>query len=186
MNASITGSIVLVSAFVPLKGGHHQREAVLAGEQSDGDLRLQAAFLRVPRLAEPITFVGLEVQGGHVEEHQARRSQPGVCGAGHRNPPPPGILRIHRQAPLHGPVRRRRDPGLLQHPQRIQPANRLDDPGHHQVPEHLIAAGRLVKTEDLPGMLQRIEQAIHPRCRDRQRPAASPFPGRLGRLRAQV
>jgi site-specific DNA recombinase len=48
---------------VAFKGGHHEREPGLVGEQADGDLRLQAALLGEPALAEPVTFIGLEIQG---------------------------------------------------------------------------------------------------------------------------
>ena len=68
--------MVVVSARVALERLHHQREPGRVGQQADGDLRLQAAFLGEPRLAEPVTGVGLEVQRGHVVEHQRRRAQP--------------------------------------------------------------------------------------------------------------
>jgi hypothetical protein len=41
----------------------------------------------------------------------------------------PGVLREHRQAAPQGPVRERRDACLLQHPQAVELADRLDDPG---------------------------------------------------------
>jgi|SRR6516225_1020098 len=100
---------------------------------------------------------------------QARRAQPGMCGAGRGDLLPPVFPGIYRKAPLHGPVRRRRDSGLLQRPQRIQLADWLVDPGQHQVPEHLIAASGPVKAKDPRGPLQRIEQAVRPRCGNRQR-----------------
>jgi hypothetical protein len=40
-------------------------------------------------LAEAVAPVGLEVQSGHVVEDQRRRAQPGVRGAGLREPLPP-------------------------------------------------------------------------------------------------
>ena len=48
-------------------------------------------------------------------------------------------------------------------------------------PEHLIAAGGAVEPQHPVGMLQRIEQAVHPGGGDRQRPARA-----LRRLQAQV
>jgi hypothetical protein len=51
---------------VPLKGADHERKPVLPGEQAYGDLRLQPPFLGEPGLAEPVTLVGLEIQGAHV------------------------------------------------------------------------------------------------------------------------
>jgi hypothetical protein len=52
--------------FVAFEGGHHQREAVGAGEQADGDLWFQTAFLGEPRFAEPVALVSLEIQRGYV------------------------------------------------------------------------------------------------------------------------
>ena len=83
---------------VPLEGGDHQREPVLAGQQADGDLRFQAAFPGEPGLTEPVTLVGLEIEGAHVVEDQAGRAEPGVRGAGRRQPLPPGLFRIGGQA----------------------------------------------------------------------------------------
>ena len=138
MNDSMTGSIVLVSALLPFERGDHEREPVLAGEQADGDLRLQPPLLGEARLAEPVAGVGLEIQRGHVVKDQAGRAQAGVRGAGRGQPLPPRLLRIGRQAPLDRRIRRRRDPGFLQDPQAVQLADRLDDPGQHQMAEHLI------------------------------------------------
>ena len=63
---------------VTLESVDHQRKTGRVGEQADGDLRLQTAFLREPRLAEPVTSIDLKVESGHIVEHQARRSQPGL------------------------------------------------------------------------------------------------------------
>ena len=65
-------------------------------EEPDGDLRLQAAFLREPRLAEPVTLIGLEIQGGHVVEHQRRRPQPHMTGEPGRELASPRVLGIDR------------------------------------------------------------------------------------------
>jgi hypothetical protein len=82
MNFSMTGSMVLVSALFPSKAETNEREPVLAGQQADRDLRLQPPLLGEPRLAEPVAPVGLEVERGHVVEHEAGRAEPGVRGAG--------------------------------------------------------------------------------------------------------
>ena len=66
---------------VALERLHRQREPRRVGEQPDGDLRLQAAFLGKSGLAEPVTGIGFEVQRGDVVEHQRRRTQPGMGGA---------------------------------------------------------------------------------------------------------
>ena len=47
---------------VALERVHHQREPARVGQQPDGDLRLQPAFLGEPGLAEPVALIGLEVQ----------------------------------------------------------------------------------------------------------------------------
>jgi len=71
-------------------------------------------------------------------------------------------------------------PGLLQHPQRVQLADRLDDPRQHQLSEHLITAAGLVKAQDPAGMLQGTGQAAHPRGgkpATARRPRQYPGPG---------
>jgi hypothetical protein len=151
----------------------HEREAVLTGEQADRDLRLQPPLLGEPRLPEPVPGIGLEIQRADVEEHKARRSQPDVRRARRGDLLPPGVLRISRQPPLQRGIRRRRHPGLLQHPQRVQLAGRLDDPRQHQVPEHPIAAGSPGEAQHVIAAHQGIKQHAHPRGRDRQRPAAA-------------
>ena len=140
MNDSMTGSIVLVSALFPsnaetISGNPSwpvSRPMVICGSSRRS--------LENPRLAEPVALVGLEVQRGHVVEDQAGRAEPGVRGAGRGQLLPPRLLRIGGQAPLERRIRRRREPGLLQHPQAVELAGRLDDPRQHQLTEHLIPA----------------------------------------------
>jgi hypothetical protein len=116
---------------VPLEGGDHGEKPVLPGEQRDGDLRLQPPLLGESRLAKTVAPIGLEVERGHVVEHQAGRAEPGVGRAGHRQPLPPRLPRVLRQPALDRRVRRRRDPGLLKDPQAVELAYRLDEPGQH-------------------------------------------------------
>ena len=150
---------------------HGQGEAVGTGEQPDGDLRLQPALLGEPGLAESVALIGLEVQGRDVVEHEGRPAQPGMRRARGGQLLPERLLRIDRQAPLERRIRRRRDTGFLQHPQRVELAGRLDDPRQHQLLEGLIAAAGPVKAQHPERMPQRVQQAAHPRRRDRQRPA---------------
>ena len=156
---------------VALEGADHEREPVAASEQADGDLRLQPPFLGEPALAEPVTLIGLEIQSGDVVEDQAGRAQPGMRGTRSGDLLPPRVLRIGRQPPLERGIRRRRNPGLLQHPQRVQLADRLDDPRQHQLAEHLVPARRPPEPQHVIAAAQPVEQAPHPRGRDRQRPA---------------
>jgi hypothetical protein len=95
-----------------------------------------------------------------------------VRGASLRQPLPPLLLRIGRQAPLDGPVGDRRDPCLFQDPQAVQLADRLDDPGQHQVPEDLVRARGVLEPQHVVSVLQCVQQVPHPRGRDRQRAAA--------------
>jgi hypothetical protein len=74
----MTGSIVAVSAFVALERLDRQREPGGIGQQPEGDLRFQSAFLGESGLTKPITGIGFEVQRRDVEEHQAGRPQSGV------------------------------------------------------------------------------------------------------------
>ena len=154
MNASMTGSIVLVSALFPSNADTMSGNPSGAGEQADGDLRLQPPLLGEPALPEPVSRIGLEIQGGHVVEHQARRAQPRVRGAGRGDLLPPRVLRERAQPPRHGPVRDRRDAGFLQHPRAVELADRLDDPGQHQLEEHLVPARRLVEPQHPVAVLQ--------------------------------
>jgi len=154
---------------VALERIDHQREPGGVGEQPDHNLRVQAAFLTEPRLTEPITSISLEIESGHVVEHQAGRAQPGMRGAGRGQRAPPRLGREHRQPPLHRRIRRGSDARLGQHPQRIELAGRLDDPRQHQRLEHLITVGRRIEPEHLIPAGQRVPQVPHPRRRDRQR-----------------
>ena len=44
-------------------------------------------------------------------------------------------------------LRGRRDARLLQHPQAVELAGRLDDPGQHQAANNLVPAGRVLEAE---------------------------------------
>lgn len=119
---------------------------------------------------------------------RTRRSAPGwpgragVRGAGGREPLPPLLLRIGRQAPLQGAVGRRRHPRLLKNPQGVQLARRLDDPGQHQVPEDLVPARRVFEPQHPVGALQGVNQVAHPQGSDRQRPGRRRTARRIRRV----
>jgi hypothetical protein len=65
---------------VALERGHHERETGLVSQQADGDLWLQPPLLGEAAFAEPVSLAGLEIQGGAVIRHQARRPRP-ACPA---------------------------------------------------------------------------------------------------------
>ena len=136
---------------VALERRHGQREPGRVGEQPEGDLRVHAAFLGEPGLAESVTGIGFEIQGAHVVEHQRRRTQPGMLGARRRQCLTEGIFGEVRQPPGQQSGRTPFDTGLCQHPQRVGLAGRLDDAGQRQVPEHLVTTGRAVQAEHLVG-----------------------------------
>ena len=71
LNALMTGTMVAVSALLPSKGCHGQREPGRIGQQAKGDLRFQPALFGEAGLAEPITGIGLEMTGC------SRRKAPG-------------------------------------------------------------------------------------------------------------
>jgi len=166
---------------VAFKGADHQRKPAGVGEQADGDLRLQAAFLGESRLAEPVAGIGLEVQGADVVKDQAGRAEPGMRRARRRQLLAPGVPGIDPQPPIHRGIGGRGGAGLFQHAGAVQLAGRLDDPRQHQVAEHLVPARRLLQPQNGIAAGQGIPQMPHPRGRDRLR-----APGVSIRLQAQI
>jgi hypothetical protein len=128
MNAVITGEHRIGLGLIALKRLDHQREPGGIGQQPHGDLRLQATFLGEPRLPEPVPGTGLEIQGRHVIQHQRRRPQRRMRGAGRGEPAAPGVAGVGRQATVEGGIRHRVHAGFFQHPKRVLLAGRLDDP----------------------------------------------------------
>ena len=55
---------------VALEAADLEREAAPVDQQPDHDLRVDAAFLGVADLAQVVFLLGLEVERGHVVEHQ--------------------------------------------------------------------------------------------------------------------
>jgi hypothetical protein len=111
---------------VALERVHHQREPARVGEQADGDLWFQASLLAEPGFAEPVTLVGLEVQGADVVEHQRRRPQADVLGTRRRQPLAPLVGGVHRQPPGDRAIGRGGHAHLVDDPYRVGLAGRLD------------------------------------------------------------
>jgi len=102
-------------------------------------LRIDPAFLGVADLAQPVLVLRLEIERGHVVEHE--RDVPAGHHVAEAQPgetvPVVPIEAAAQRALARGQARR--DPAhLCQHPVHIQQAGRLDHPGDHQVTEHLI------------------------------------------------
>jgi len=100
--------------------------------------------------------------------------------AGRRDLAPPRLLGIDGKAALERRIRRAGQPGLIQHPQAVGLADRLDDPRQHQAAEHPIRAAGLAEAQHIVSLRQGIEQTAHLRRDDRQRPASR------SRIQAQV
>src|SRR6478735_256719 len=71
MNACSVGSMVAVSALLPSNASTREREPGRVCQQSDLDLRLEAAFLGEPGFAEPVTSIVLEVERRHLIQDKA-------------------------------------------------------------------------------------------------------------------
>lgn len=183
MNARIVGSMVAVSARLPSNASTASGNPEASVSRPMGDLRLEAPLLGEARLAEPVAGVGLEVQGGHVVQHQRRRPELGVPGARRRQLLPPRRLRILRQPPLERGIRRRGDAGLFKNADRVQLGSRIDDPGQHQLREHRVPTRGLIEPQRAIRAGQRVDQMPHQRGGDRQRPAHD---RRRGHVKAQV
>ena len=155
--------------FVALEGLHPQGKAGGVGEQSDRDLRIQAAFLGESGLAESVTGISFEVQRRHVVKHQSRRTQRGVSRARSRKRLLELRFGIHRQPTVQCRIRGAGYAGLVENSQRVSLAGGLDDPRQHQLSEHLIPVGGLVEAQQVVGTAQRVPQLRRARGGDRQR-----------------
>jgi hypothetical protein len=112
--------------------------------------------LLIGDLAQLVLTLGLEVQRGHVVEHD--RQAPvaggaGVAGLGDHGPVVAldhSLEAAHERHPVRG-----RDPELGQNPDCVELAGRLGHPGQHQLPERLVAEpvqpeGVVQAGQDLP------------------------------------
>ncbi len=154
---------------VALEAADLEGEPAPVDQQPDHDLGVHAAFLGVADLAQLVLVLGLEVQRGHVVQHQGQI--PGhrgvrVAGCGERVPVP--ALLGPGQRPEHGPQRGMLDADLVQHPDRVGLARGLDDPGQHQLLERLIGDG--VEPEPVVHPLEHPPQQRRALPRDHSRP----------------
>ena len=154
---------------VALERGHGQREPGGIAQQAQRDLRIQSAFFREARFAEPIASVGFEVKRRHVIKHQTGRSQLCVDSARGRKCLPERWFGEQRKAAVQRRVRHRDHPSLLDHAQRVGLTGRLDDPRQHQLPKRLVPVGSCGEPELVVGRTQRIPQQRRLRRGDRQR-----------------
>jgi hypothetical protein len=84
MNDSMVGIIVVVTALFPSNDSTINGKPVASVSSPTVICGLQPAFLGEPGFTEPVPLVGLEVQRGHVIQHQRRRPQRGVPRARRR------------------------------------------------------------------------------------------------------
>jgi hypothetical protein len=154
---------------VALEGLHGQREPRGIGQQSEGDLRLEAAFLGKAGFAEPVTGICFEVQRRDVEEHQRRRPEPGAPRAGRGQRLAPLRFGVGGQAPLDGGIGRRFHADLREHPFGVDLAARLDDPRQNEITKHGVALGCRLESHDPIRRAQPVPQVRHPGRGDRQR-----------------
>ena len=134
-----------------------QREPVPVGQQADDDLGIHPPLFGEADLAQFVLVFGLEIEGGHVVEHQGRTPLPGSMPVSRRRDlvaiPPPGDP---TQTPVHrGPVHRRQtqvsqDSGTVQH------RGRLHQTSQHELEERLVPD--LVEPQRGPCRLDRIDQ----------------------------
>jgi hypothetical protein len=129
--------------FVALVAADLEREASPVDEQSDHDLRVDAAFLGVadlPQSACALVFLGcFEVERGDVVEHQADVAVgEGVVEAGGRDLVAIGACVCAAQGAFAGRETRRYPAHLCQDPVDVEQAGRLDHACDHQVTEDLV------------------------------------------------
>ncbi len=182
----MTGRIVCFSALFP-QWAHGRAPPV--DQQADHDLRIDPAFLGVAGLAQPVLVLGLEVQRGHVIQHE--RDAPAAQHVSEAQ-----LSETATVVPVEAAAQRalargqaRRDPAhLRQHPVHIQQAGRLDHPGDHQVTEHLITQRAEPEIRIHPGqhVIQQARRRLQRPC-PRHHPTGSrcrrtaeqrPLPGR--------
>ena len=76
LNALMTGSMVAVSALLPSNAWTVSGKPVASVSNPRVICGSRHALLGEPGLTKPVANVGLEVQRGHVEQHQRRGPNP--------------------------------------------------------------------------------------------------------------
>jgi hypothetical protein len=142
-----------------------KREPVRGDQHPHQDLRVDAALLAHPHLPQRVLVLGLEVERGHVVEHQLHVPMSGRMRIrSGRELVPPIVFNTSREGPPDRPQPGRRHPELAEHPDRVSLARRLDHASEDQLHEHVVIDSGIETEPPIRG-LQHVPQ--HPRTRSR-------------------
>ncbi len=124
---------------VAFETGDLQWEPGAVDEQPDHDLWIDPALFGVADLAQVVFLLGLEVQGGHIEQQQSQPAGAGrVLEAAAGDPVAVVAGDDLREVALNRFVRHRISAEIAEDAQGIDLRGRFDDPGDDQVFEHRV------------------------------------------------
>jgi hypothetical protein len=125
--------------FVAFEAADLEREAVAVDQQTDHDLRVDAAFFGVADLAQVVFLFCLEVESRDVVEAQRHiAAGQDVLKAGGRDPVAVTAADASGQGAAHRLVTGRFLPQIDQDTSGVQDRGRLDDAGDHQITKRLV------------------------------------------------